>query len=36
MTYASLFNDEAIEITKHDHDSYGDEISLSLLRLPCK
>ena len=35
MTYASLFNDEAIEIAKHDHDSYGDEISLSLLGLPC-
>ena len=36
MTYASLFNDEAIEIAKHDHDTYGDEISLSLLGLPCE
>lgn len=36
MTYASLFNDEAIEIAKHDHDTYGDEISLSLLGLHCE
>lgn len=25
MTYASLFNDEAVEIAKHDHEVYGDE-----------
>ena len=36
MTYASLFNDEAVEIAKHDHEAYGDEIALSLLGLPCK
>ncbi len=35
MTYSSLFNKEAIEIAKHDHDTYGDEIALSLLGLPC-
>ena len=35
MTYASLFNDEAIQIAKEDHEKYGDEISLSLLGLPC-
>ena len=36
MTYASLFNEEAISIAKHDHDTYGDEIALSLLGLPCE
>lgn len=36
MTYASLFNEEAIGIAKHDHDTYGDEIALSLLGLPCE
>ena len=36
MTYASLFNEEAIEIAKHDHETYGDEIALSLLGLPCE
>ncbi len=36
MTYASLFNDEAVEIAKHDHATYGDEIALSLLGLPCE
>ncbi|MBR6382276.1 MAG: hypothetical protein IKS07_11485 [Lachnospiraceae bacterium] len=36
MTYASLFNDEAVEIAKHDHETYGDEIALSLLGLPCE
>jgi len=36
MTYASLFNDEAVEIAKHDHEVYGDEIALSLLGLPCE
>ena len=35
MTYASLFNDEAIAIAKADHEKYGDEIALSLLGLPC-
>lgn len=36
MTYASLFNDEAVAIAKEHHEKYGDEISLSLLGLPCK
>ena len=36
MTYASLFNKEAVRLAKHDHDTYGDEIGLSLLGLPCK
>lgn len=36
MTYASLFNEEAVSIAKHDHDEYGDEIALSLLGLPCE
>ena len=36
MTYASLFNDEAVEIAKEHHEKYGDEISLSLLGLPCE
>lgn len=36
MTYASLFNEEAISIAKHDHEAYGDEIALSLLGLPCE
>ncbi len=36
MTYASLFNNEAVEIAKEHHKKYGDEIALSLLGLPCK
>ena len=36
MTYASLFNDEAVELAKADHEKYGDEIALSLLGLPCE
>lgn len=35
MTYAALFNDEAVALAKADHEKYGDEISLSLLGLPC-
>lgn len=35
MTYASLFNEEAVEIAKNDQKEYGDEIALSLLGLPC-
>lgn len=35
MTYASLFNEEAIALAKKDHEKYGDEIALSLLGLPC-
>ena len=36
MTYASLFNEEAVEIAKEHHEKYGDEIALSLLGLPCE
>lgn len=36
MTYAALFNKEAVEIAKNDHNVYGDEIALSLLGLPCE
>lgn len=36
MTYASLFNDEAVEIAKEHHEKYGDEIGLTLLGLPCE
>ncbi|MDE5865461.1 MAG: hypothetical protein K2H31_02520, partial [Lachnospiraceae bacterium] len=36
MTYASLFNDEAVELAKADHEKFGDEIALTLLGLPCK
>ena len=35
-TYSSLFNDEAVELAKQDHEKYGDEIALSLLGLPCE
>lgn len=35
MTYASLFNDEVVEMAKEHHRIYGDEIALSLLGLPC-
>lgn len=36
MTYASLFNEEAVELAKEHHKQYGDEIGLTLLGLPCK
>lgn len=36
MTYASLFNQEAVALAKEHHQVYGDEIALSLLGLPCK
>ncbi|MCC8066194.1 MAG: hypothetical protein LIO94_03710, partial [Clostridiales bacterium] len=36
MTYASLFNDEAVALAKEHHEKYGDEIGLTLLGLPCK
>jgi hypothetical protein len=36
MTYASLFNEEAVALAKEHHEKYGDEIGLSLLGLPCK
>ncbi|WP_343250132.1 hypothetical protein [Diplocloster hominis] len=36
MTYASLFNDEAVSLAKEHHGKYGDEIALTLLGLPCE
>lgn len=36
MTYASLFNDEAIALALEHHKIFGDEIALTLLGLPCK
>lgn len=36
MMYASLFNEEAVELAKEHHRTYGDEIGLSLLGLPCE
>ncbi|HEY5585623.1 MAG TPA: hypothetical protein VIK78_14200 [Ruminiclostridium sp.] len=36
MTYASLFNEEAVAIAKEHHEKYGDEIGLTLLGLLCK
>ncbi len=36
MTYASLFNEQAVEIAKEHHKIYGDEIALTLLGLPCE
>lgn len=36
MTYASLFNPEAVLLAKEHHKRYGDEIALSLLGLPCE
>ncbi len=36
MTYASLFNEEAVSLAKDYHDKYGDEIALTLLGLPCE
>ena len=36
MTYASLFNAEAIALAKEHHAAFGDEISLTFLGLNCK
>ena len=36
MTYASLFNEEAVALAKEHHEKYGDEIGLTLLGLPCE
>ncbi len=36
MTYASLFNEEAVALAKEHHETYGDEIGLTLLGLPCE
>jgi hypothetical protein len=36
MTYASLFNDEAVRLAKEDHARYGDEVGLTFLGLQCR
>ncbi len=36
MTYASLFNEEAVAIAKEHHAKYGDEIGLTFLGLQCR
>lgn len=36
MTYASLFNDEAVAIAQEHHARYGDEIGLTFLGLQCR
>ena len=36
MTYASLFSAEAVALAKEHRAQYGDEISLTLLGLPCE
>ncbi|MEN6419375.1 MAG: hypothetical protein ABFC73_10695, partial [Clostridiaceae bacterium] len=36
MTYASLFSDETVALAKEHHNRFGDEISLTLLGLPCE
>jgi hypothetical protein len=36
MTYASLFNQEAVAIAKEHHEQYGDEIGSTFLGLQCK
>ncbi|MCR5468569.1 MAG: hypothetical protein K6F37_06380 [Lachnospiraceae bacterium] len=36
MTYASLFNEEAVAIAKEDHEKYGDEIGLALYGFQCE
>ena len=35
ITYASRFSDMLVELVKEHHETYGDEIGLSLLGLPC-
>ena len=36
MTYASLFNAEAVAIAKEHHQKFGDEIGLTFLGIQCK
>jgi hypothetical protein len=36
MTYASLFNQEAVAISKEHHERYGDEIGSTFLGLQCQ
>lgn len=35
MTYASLFNDEAVAIAKEHHEQFGDEIGCTFLGIQC-
>lgn len=35
MTYASLYNDEAIQLAKDYHEKYGDEIGHTFLGVQC-
>ena len=36
MTYASLFNAEAVAIAKEHHEKFGDEIGMTFLGIQCK
>ena len=36
MTYASLFNAEAVAIAREDHEKFGDEIGSTFLGLQCR
>ena len=36
MTYASLFNEEAVAIAKEHHERYGDEIGSTFLGIQCQ
>ena len=36
MTYASLFNEQAIAIAKEHHEKFGDEIGSTFLGLQCR
>jgi hypothetical protein len=36
MTYASLFNEEAVALAKEHHEKYGDEIGSTFLGLQCQ
>jgi hypothetical protein len=36
MTYASLFNEEAVALAQEHHDRYGDEIGSTFLGLQCQ
>src|SRR5512137_1726709 len=36
MTYASLFNPEAVSIAREHHERYGDEIGSTFLGLQCQ
>ncbi len=36
MTYASLFNEEAVAIAREHHERYGDEVGCTFLGLQCQ